>query len=242
MPTKILKESISVSSFDVGASGCLEASALMRHFQEVASHHADELGVGFNDFKQENIFWALSHLQIEADWWPQMEEKITIETWPRGTEKLYTTRDFLVSDSNGKIIIRATSAWIMVDINRKRPIRPAEKLTTIEFTPEKKALGNFPEPFDCEGEQQTQLERKVVYSDLDINQHVNNTRYVEWMMDAIGFSPERKLKSLKIHFINEFRFNETAKIKNTHSNDHYYCSILHAENKKPGCEACLTFM
>jgi len=43
MPTKILKESISVSSFDVGASGCLEASALMRHFQEVASHHADRL-------------------------------------------------------------------------------------------------------------------------------------------------------------------------------------------------------
>jgi hypothetical protein len=60
IPSKTYRASITISSFDVGASGCLEASALMRHFQEVASHHADELKVGFNDLKQDNIFWVLT--------------------------------------------------------------------------------------------------------------------------------------------------------------------------------------
>lgn len=242
MPLKSYQESITVSSFDVGASGYLEAPALMRHFQEIASRHADELGVGFQDLQKEQTFWVLTHLQFEAERWPEMEEPISIETWPRNIQKLYTTRDFLVSDKNGNEIIKACSAWIMVDIIKKRPVRPAVRLENIDFTTEKEALGNFPEPFNCNGEQHIKLNRKVVYSDLDINQHVNNTRYVEWMMDAIGFAPGKKLKSLNIHFTNEFRYNETAQIKIAHNNSGYFCSILHTENEKTGCEACLTFI
>ncbi|PRZ02137.1 acyl-ACP thioesterase [Marinilabilia salmonicolor] len=241
MPSKIWKEQISVSSFDVGASGRLEAAALMRHFQEVAAHHADELGVGFSDLMKEKVFWALTHLQIEADRWPGMEEQITVETWPRGTQKLYTTRDFLVSDGSGKVIIRATSAWIMVDYLRKRPVRPAERLANIDFTPGKEAISSFPEPFTCEGDQQSEAERKVAYSDLDINQHVNNTRYVEWIMDAIGFLSERWLKSLNIHFSNEFKYNETAILKWSTNGDDFYCSITHQKTEKTGVEACLKF-
>ncbi len=242
MPLKTYQESITVSSFDVGASGSLEAPALMRHFQEIASHHADELGVGFQHLQKEQIFWALTHLQFEIKRWPKMEEPITIETWPRDIQKLYTTRDFMIYDKTGNEIIRAISAWIMVDGVRKRPVRPAGRLENIEFYPEKEALGKFPESFNCEGKQLTELERQVVYSDLDINQHVNNTRYVEWMMDAIGFTPGKELKSLNIHFTNEFRYNETAQISIGHNNTQYFCSILHTETNKTGCEACLTFL
>lgn len=241
MPSKTWKEQITVSSFDVGASGRLEAAALMRHFQEVAAHHADELGVGFSDLMKEKVFWALTHLQIEAERWPGMEEQITVETWPRGTQKLYTTRDFLVSDGSGKVIIRATSAWIMVDYLRKRPVRPAERLANIDFTPEKEAISSFPEPFVCEGDQQSEAERKVAYSDLDINQHVNNTRYVEWIMDAIGFQSDRSISSLNIHFSNEFRYNETALLKLKSGRNDFYCSIAHRATEKTGVEACLKF-
>ena len=241
MPSKTWKEQITVSSFDVGASGRLEAAALMRHFQEVAAHHADELGVGFSDLMKEKVFWALTHLQIEAERWPGMEEQITVETWPRGTQKLYTTRDFIVSDGSGKVIISATSAWIMVDYLRKRPVRPAERLANIDFTPGKEAISTFPEQFTCEGKQQSEAERKVAYSDLDINQHVNNTRYVEWIMDAIGFLSGRWLKSLNIHFSNEFRYEETALLKITTGRNNFYCSITHRETEKTGVEACLKF-
>ena len=241
----IRQEEITISSFDVGASEHLEAAALMRHFQETAARHASHLKVGFDDLRHENIFWALTHIQIEISRWPDMNETVWFETWPRGIEKLYTTRDYRVKDQSGHTIINATSAWIMVDIVRKRPVRPSARLADIPFVPEEKALGDFPVTIQERNEEteSAKQERKVVYSDLDINSHVNNTRYVEWIMDAIAPSNKEHLKSLHIQFLNEFLAEETALlIMNSNPEDRsFQISINHHKSQKTGCLAFLAF-
>lgn len=241
----IWQEPITISSFDAGASGHLEAAALMRHFQETAARHAAHLKVGFDDLRHENIFWALTHIQTEISRWPDMNETVWIETWPRGIEKLYTTRDYRVKDQSGNTIINATSAWIMVDIERKRPVRPSARLSDIPFVPEVKALGNFPETVQewDEAKETATKERKVVYSDLDINRHVNNTRYVEWIMDAMAPSNQKQLKSLHLRFMHEFLAEETALLKMNPNSEKqtFQISITHRESKKTGCLGFLAF-
>jgi medium-chain acyl-[acyl-carrier-protein] hydrolase len=245
MIEKIWKENTTVSSFDVGASGHLEPAALMRYFQEVAAHHATHLGVGFDALIEDNIFWALTHLQIEADCWPEMGETISIETWPRGNIKLYTTRDYYLKDIKENILAKATSAWILVDIKRKRPVRSAERLAKIPFSGEKKALGDFPSPIPETPEIIiNEKEYPIVYSDLDFNQHVNNARYVEWMMNLIAPEESELLSHINLHFTNEFRRNETANLKlckcNNSSKD-FIISIDHKETGKTGCKGKLKF-
>lgn len=241
----IWQEPITISSFDVGASGHLEAAALMRHFQESAARHASHLQVGFDNLRSENIFWALTHIQIEISRWPEMNETVWFETWPRGIEKLYTTRDFRIKDKRGHPIINATSAWIMVDTKRKRPVRPSGRLAGIPFVPEEKALGDFPETIQewKEPAESLNKERKVVYSDLDINGHVNNTRYVEWVMDAIALSKNEQLTSLHLQFMHEFLAEETALLQ-INSNPQEPCfqiSINHRDSKRTGCLGFLAF-
>ena len=242
----IWQEAITISSFDVGASGHLEAAALMRHFQETAARHASNLKVGFVDLRHDNIFWALTQIQIEISRWPNMHETVWFETWPRGIEKLYTTRDYRVKDQSGHTIINATSAWIMVDIVKKRPVRPSARLSNIPFVPEEKALGDFPETIQewNEGTNTRIKERKVAYSDLDINRHVNNTRYVEWIMDATPPSKDEQLKSLHLQFLHEFLADETAllQINTIPQTRSFQISIKHRDNKKTGCLAFFAFV
>ncbi|MBZ4676503.1 MAG: acyl-ACP thioesterase [Anaerophaga sp.] len=243
---KIHEEKLVISSFDVGASGHLETPALMRHLQEAAARHAIALGVGFEDFIKENIFWALTHLQVEVNRWPKMNENVTVETWPRNIQKLYTTRDYLLKDTQNNILIRGTSAWIMVDIKRKRPVRPNERLQFMPFLPELKALGEFPEYISTKPENKlTEHRHEVVYSDLDINRHVNNTRYMEWVMDAIATIREQEIASFNIHFTSEFRKGETGIIKIGNSQQmkgSIIFNIEHAESAKTGCSGMVKFI
>lgn len=140
MSPSVREEPIVISSFDVGASGKLEAAPAMRHFQEAASHRAMQLGVGIEQLARQHIFWVLSHLQMRAVRWPEMNEEVIIQTWPKALKGLYTTRDFLLLDRGGKALIKATSAWIMVNAERKRPIRPAGWINPQAFVPDKNAI------------------------------------------------------------------------------------------------------
>lgn len=240
MTSNVWKECITVSSFDVGASGHLEPWALMRHFQEAAARHATSLGVGFKQLIQYNIYWVLTHLQIETDRWPDMDETITIETWPRGINKLYTTRDFLVKDAKNKTIARSTSAWVMVDASRKRPVRPADKLRDISFSPAKRALGEFPESITNEyAIPKCEHSRTVAYSDLDINQHVNNTKYIEWIMDLVNPDNNRNLRKLNIHYTSEFKKHDSALLKMSeypNTEKAFHILVEHPESEKKGIE------
>jgi len=239
MNTEIWKEPVTISSFDVGASGCLEPTYLMKHLQEAAAKHAIVLGVGFEELKKDNIFWALTHLQVEIERWPLMMEQVTVETWPRNIQKLYTTRDFLVKDKSDNILIRASSAWIMVDIARKRPVRPQERLQNKPFVSQCMALGEFPTILSKVPDNLHMKEhrRQVVYSDLDFNHHVNNTRYMEWVMDAID-PTNIEITSFNLHFSNEFRKGEAVTIKtgkpDTNTN-HLIFVIEHQSTGKTGC-------
>ncbi|MGQ1890755.1 acyl-[acyl-carrier-protein] thioesterase [Thermophagus sp. OGC60D27] len=245
MNTDIWEEPVTISSFDVGASGRLEPSALMKHLQEAAAKHAIGLGVGFDDLRKDNIFWALTHLQVEILNWPSMMEKVTIETWPRNIQKLYSTRDFLIKDHQNRTLVKASSAWIMVDILRKRPIRPYERLHNKPFVTHRMALGEFPKTLSHLPDSINMQEhrRQVVYSDLDFNHHVNNTRYMEWLMDAIA--PEgSEIASFNIHFTNEFKKGESVIIKTGYpenDSNNLVFVIDHESTGKTGCSGEICF-
>ncbi len=241
MPDKIRTEPITISTFDVGASGKLEAAALMRHFQEAAARHATQWEVGFEQLSARNIFWVLTHLQIKAERWPEMHDKVTIQTWPKKVKGLYTTRDFEVFDKTGKIIIKATSAWVMVDTHNKRPVRPAGIMPPRAFVPDKNTLDPFPEAIPEPDKTDSVIERQVQYSDLDINRHVNNTRYVEWIMDLINPGIHEIVSGLNLHFTSEFTAGDKAILQlsqNPESNKQQV-SIKHHTTGKTGCRALI---
>lgn len=178
-------EQIRIRASDVTPRGHASVLALARYFQEAAGHHADALGVSMQDLLDDDRAWVLARLQMEIDECPAWEEEITIETWPSGLDRLFATREFVIRDDRGDLVCEGTSAWLVIDTERRRPLRPPDVLYEID-PPDR------PAPLDGAHDDLSPPERvdrdrtfTVRYHDLDLNRHVNNVRYLEWALETL---------------------------------------------------------
>jgi acyl-ACP thioesterase len=181
----IIKEAISVRFGDVDRSNRLTLGAAFGFFQEAALTHADNLGVGFDAFAKAGQGWILSRISVFVENRPSYGETITVESWPRGYEKLFALRDYAIRDNSGKIIARGRAEWLILDIEKRRPLRAKDIVEKLPLNAGVDALPagtlNLKERDDLVKIN----ERKAVYSDIDYYGHVNNVRYIQWIQDVI---------------------------------------------------------
>jgi acyl-ACP thioesterase len=154
---------------------------LLKVLQDIAWIHGAHLGHGFEAMKERGQLWALARQGLRAHRWPAWGDTMTVSTWVRPVTGMFVMRDYAVT-SAGCAVAEATAAWIVLDAVRRRPLRfhaadiGAREDGVLDIEPER--LGAFEagaplSAFD------------VRWSDLDANGHVNNTRYAEWLIDAL---------------------------------------------------------
>ena len=82
-------------------------------------------------------------------------------------------------------------------------------------------------------------ERKVVYSDADMNMHMNNAHYPDMFCDYIPELVGRRLAGFSISYANEARLNEKFDVlRYAEGNDFYFRTVL--SDGKVGAEAKFT--
>lgn len=129
--------------------------------------------------------WALSRLEIQVSAWPSWGDQIQLFTGGRGAEKLFAFREFMVWDASQRVLARAMSSWLLLNMETKRIQRPESVLPSQLFDP-KLAPTWQPEKLTCSGSEIHQLKLQVRYSDLDLYHHVNNTSYIRWVEDLLA--------------------------------------------------------
>ncbi|HHV72563.1 MAG TPA: acyl-ACP thioesterase [Clostridia bacterium] len=202
----LYKKKYHVELRDVDFTKKLKLSTLFGYFQDIASEAVDNLGIGIEILERKyGLAWILMRIRVEIIRYPEWNEEIIIETWAQQPKKLEFERDFIVRDLKGNVIIRAISTWIIVDIKTKK-VRKSE-LIAIEY-PEiirERAidckLGKL-KPFG----QPIIAYRKVIgYSDVDFNGHLNNSRYVDFIMDCFSMENHKvyEIKGIEVNYVNE---------------------------------------
>ncbi|WP_304225265.1 acyl-[acyl-carrier-protein] thioesterase [Gracilinema caldarium] len=210
----IWTEQFIVRSWDVDRNNRLSPASLFNFFQEVAGNHATELGVGKDALLRGNQAWVLSRMTALMYRRPGWQEMITVRTWPRGTEKLFAIRDYDIIDGFGATIAQGRSAWLLVDLEKLRPLRPqvlTEKLPTNTDMP---AISDGAGALSARTKLEPAGSRRAAYSDIDYNGHVNNARYIQWIQDMLD---ERVLEEsnhfrLDINYLAEIRPQETISL------------------------------
>ena len=193
-----------ISSYHLNPRKQARLTTLANFFQEMAYQHANRLGFGYNDLKKKQNLWVLSRMKIRVDRYPLWDDTIVVETWHRGMQKLFGMRDFRVRDQDGSVMAVATTAWLIVDMETRRPVRPDDR-TLHESRGEEAVLGDsldklvLPDALDAMGI------REVVYSDLDIVGHVNNVKYIEWCIDKAvpKHITDSEIQEFEINFMHE---------------------------------------
>ncbi|HOW10747.1 MAG TPA: thioesterase [Bacteroidales bacterium] len=205
-----------VHVYETGPDGKLSLASLFDYFQDIASEHAVSLGYGREELMKNNHFWVLSRMFSRITELPEWGSKITIRTWPRGTDKLFALRDFEARFSDGRIAAKATSSWLILDYSTKRVKRPDEDLSRLHFRPEsigalERNADKLAPPADTPVPGQP---FRVRISDLDVNLHTNNVRYIKWVTDSydLDFTMNNVPVSLEINYLAESRFNDNIVI------------------------------
>jgi len=199
------RQSFRVRSYETDPHGRLRAPILCKLLQEAATVHAAALGVAVESLIDAGIAWVLSHLSLEVERWPGPDTEIVVRTWPEAANRLFTERRFEVLDVAGERLAAASTLWLVMDLERRRPVRfPASVLEALARhdlgdRPMRQPRRAPPDPADRD------LVFTVRRSDLDLADHVNNTSYVEWAIEAV---PDRiwdrcELAELDISFLSE---------------------------------------
>jgi len=206
----VLRDTYQIRSYEVDCRNRLSVLSMFSFIQEAASKHAAALGVSIQQLLSENFTWLLSRLKIKIVSYPGWNDRIQVSTWPSGTGQLFALRDFEIKNGENRIIAAAVSAWLVIDLKRRRPVRISpfvDRLKPIEGS------HILPDKLDkLAALRQNDHKRNFVvrYSDLDINQHANNVRFVEWVVEGV---PSAVLMTsvpaeIEINFLAEAFYND----------------------------------
>lgn len=211
-----------VRGFDCGYGGPFRPLSLANYFQESAGIHASVLGIGMHEMFANGRTWMLSRIDIRAEKLPTQGDSVTVRTWPAGTDRLFALRYLELLDSQGRQMAGALYQYIIVDIEKRRPLRPERILSPdmvcnlpppyADLSP---GLSDFPE-FDllknkCISEtfiQSFQITAGARH--IDYNGHVNNGHIIDWLCDAIPLEKRGtgRLARLKVDFLNEIKLGQ----------------------------------
>lgn len=158
---------------------------ILKYLEETAISHSCSVGYSVDRLLEDGFGWVLSRWWLVIDKYPLLNDHIIVQTWPSSFERFYANREFVIRDNHGDIIGKACSLWIFLNLLKRRPSRISEQFAgAYGITPARV----FEEPFkDLESIQTSDFEKSfsVRKSDIDTNNHVNNTSYVEWMLETV---------------------------------------------------------
>jgi acyl-ACP thioesterase len=183
-------------------------------FQEAAISHANALGVGREAMKTTGQLWVLSRLSVFWQRRPNYGETITVRSWPRGSERLFAVRDYDIRDAEGSPVVRGRSGWIVLDMERRRPLKVQTLMDKLPMNEGENAFSSPAPGLDARENLVQAGERQAAYSDVDYNDHVNNTRYIQWIQDLM--EPELLDRAdrirLDINYLSEVKLGERTGI------------------------------
>ena len=188
---KTLQTNFMITAAQTDLNARLRPGALLEMMQEMAGLHAERLGIGREKLLADNLVWVLTRLEVRMERWPRFGESISIETFPMPNRRWFFPRYFIFRDADGSEIGCAGSLWALLDIHERRMCKPDPVIATMpdnsDLTP---PMGMPATVAECSGEPVCES-RFPVYTDLDMNGHVNNTRYADWCCNALGVDTMR---------------------------------------------------
>lgn len=197
---------------DVDYTMKMRMNALVDYMQEIAGEHAEQLGLNFFGPGQ-GIYWIVSRAKMHLDEYPMWNETIRIETYPAGIDKLFAVRRFDIYNEQGKAIGYIIGDYILLDAETHRPVRPTSLTGVFEVlcTPyQGESLPKLKRPVEITHEDS----RKARYSEVDINNHMNNAHYIRWALDMMTSEEltKREVQSIQTNYITSIVEGNQVKI------------------------------
>lgn len=212
----IFSETYTLTAGESNARGEMPATLMVERMIEIATRHANALGIGFDRLNPMGVAWVLSRLAYTLDRVPAINDVYTISTWIESWSRVYSNRCFRVADAAGNTIGTGRTIWAAIDIER----RTAADLTDIAAeAPAAEAPPCVPPPMRAPGRvADADVTRTADYTfrfmDLDFNRHVNSVRYIEHVLNLwpLEHYDRHRVRTLEAAYRHECLYGQTVRM------------------------------
>lgn len=181
----------------------IKPSAVLDLFQDAAGQHAEEIGVGFEEMIKHSYLWVLTKIKFKVISQPSIYQKVTVKTWPLEPNRLSHVREYCIENGAGERLIIGSSEWVVIHSEKRRFLSVPDLYSFADGFCEENM---FDEKIGKVGDFDAEGNPRVVsagFSELDVNNHVNNTKYANYVLDAINPSRADELDVFQIDYRKE---------------------------------------
>ena len=174
-----------VPYYGLDAHERVKAGLLLQFLQEAAALHAKTREIGVSDLHARGLTWVLRRYRINVREYPGLGG-LTVRTWYEPKKNLMSIRAFEIRDAAGDIVADAWSSWIVVDLERGRPVRLDRALPAVYYEgTDPTGTGVEDSMADVGDDCDTECAFLVRRNELDLNGHTNHTVYFDWALETV---------------------------------------------------------
>ncbi len=173
--------------YEVNCFGDLKLLSLFNILQEVASEHANILGIGYDACLKAKVAWVAASYRVDIHKLPHMGETFSIETWIADLNAVTSQRCYRIKDKTGTILIEGVTHWALISSNTLRPV-PIEKFLTIdlqEIDGEKLSFSTAKIRLSSPEKTDFATHFMARFDEMDTNFHINNAIYPTWASESL---------------------------------------------------------
>jgi acyl-ACP thioesterase len=184
--SSVHRETVRVRASEIGPDGTMRVPALLDLFQEAAGNSATALGWATDALLAQGRTWILSRFHLRLHALPPWREEIAIETWPSGVHRVFALREFRAVGADGTLLADATSAWLLVAVPSKKPLRPPAEIAAAAAGAPPRVIDDVFEPLGAPGpDAPAGPHTRVGRFDLDLNAHANNVAIFRALLEGL---------------------------------------------------------
>lgn len=223
-----------VDPHDTDFEETAKPAALLRYMQTAANIHFREIHPAHKHLHEDGRAFVLSRIAIDFCTPVHAYETVSAHTWTSDSHGYSFIRSYDIVRDDERIAV-ATSVWALIDIKTHMPLRTTE--LPGEFESEDAAAPTMPLRFSVPKDMPFLDRHRVTYSEVDINRHMNNTRYLDMLTNYIDMKKER-VTGVSIAFLNEAPFGDVLTLTGASDNGEYRFRTLRSDGKV-NIEACI---
>ena len=207
----IYSQELTVRWHDTDATLCVRPSQQLVYMQEMAFGHLDSVGRNLDAMRDgQGLAFILTRLTLRFYAPLHPAERVTASTWVCEGKGLNFPRCFRLQKADGTVAAEGVSSWLLIDLNTRLPVRAKE--FDYGFAPEEPLDLATPRRFAVPEVMQEVGSRRIVYSDIDYNGHMNNTRYPDMVCDYLPSGTVPRIHTMHLEFAKEAKYGATLRV------------------------------
>ena len=200
------KQKVFINCSDADCLSKLKISSFFKMFQDAAVFDCESLHIGKSYGQEHNLMWVVSRAYVEFDRLPDYQETVEIMTYPHKTMRIIYPRYAKIIDKNGKAIIKLVSIWALIDAKTRNIADVSLDIPYQKFDDDLP----LPKKINIDAPLTFKESNIIKYTDCDVNGHMNNTCYIEYILNVFDsdFYKKHQIQSLHIEYMHEVKEKE----------------------------------